>query len=143
MALTLFGMIFFAMAAVWIKPPAIIANDRFTATLLGGLRFGWWSDPAIPGALPADRCVGHLLQPKLGFSVPNAGFALNTAPLAAELLLHGLEIIIYSCLFYYVYSRVVKVVLVGPIRSVKKEEGKQKKTCTFMLPALNPLSFFH
>lgn len=56
---------------------------------------------------------------------------MNTVPLAAGLLLHDLEIVIYSCLFYYVYSRVVKVVLVGPIRSVKKRRRKAKKDLHF------------
>jgi uncharacterized membrane-anchored protein YitT (DUF2179 family) len=129
MFLTLFGMIFFAMAAAWIKPPAMIVNDRFGASILAGVICGLGGGLILRsrGSAGGFDVLAIYFNRKLGLSVPNVGFALNAVPLAAGLLFHDLEIVIYSCLFYYVYSRVLKVVLVGPIRSVKKRRRKVKK----------------
>lgn len=129
MVLTLFGMVFFAGAAAWIKPPEMFAEDRLAATLLAGVICGMGGGLILRsrGSAGGFDVLAIYLNRQLGFSIPNAGFALNVVPLAAGILLHDLEIVIYSCLFYYVYSRVVMVVLGGHTRCQKKGDGKQKR----------------
>ncbi|MGD9366882.1 MAG: YitT family protein [Desulfobacteraceae bacterium] len=116
MVLTVFGMVFFAITAVWIKPTVVI-HDRLTATFLAGMVCGLGGGLVLRsrGSAGGFDVLAIYFNRKLGLSVANVGLALNMVPLAAGLLLHDLEIVLYSSLFYYVYSRVMKVVMRGMV----------------------------
>ena len=115
MLLTVFGMAYFALAAVWLKPPAIAIQDPLLALLAGGVICGLGAGLVLrsSGSAGGLDVLAVYLKQRFGFSVGAVGFALNGLVLAAGGLLYSLDAALYSALFLFVCSRVVDAVMAG------------------------------
>jgi uncharacterized membrane-anchored protein YitT (DUF2179 family) len=115
MLLTIFGMVFFSLAAVWIKPPALAVEDPLLALLAAGVVCGLGAGLVLRshGSAGGLDILSVYLKNRFGFSVGTVGFALNALLLAVGVWLYSLEAALYSALFLFVCSRVVDAVMAG------------------------------
>ncbi len=115
MVLTIIGSVFFSLAALGIKPQSLIIHDRIIATLLWGGICGLGAGMILRsrGSAGGFDILSIILSPKLGVSVATLGFAFNVAPLITGLWILDWDTILFSCLFFFIYSRVVDVVMTG------------------------------
>lgn len=115
MLLTLFGMVFFSLAAVWIKPSALAIEEPLLAVLAAGAVCGLGAGLILrsSGSAGGLDILTVYLKKRFGFSVGAVGFALNGLLLAASGWLYSLEAALYSALFLFVCSRVVDAVMSG------------------------------
>lgn len=115
MLLTMFGMVFFSLAAVWIKPPALAIEDPLLALLAAGVVCGLGAGLVLRshGSAGGLDILSVFLKNRFGFSVGAVGFALNALLLAIGGWLYSLEAALYSGLFLFVCSRVVDAVIAG------------------------------
>ena len=115
MILTIIGIVFFSLAALGIKPRSLIIHDRIIATLLCGGFCGLGAGMILRSRGSAGGCdiLSIILSPKLGVSVATLGFVFNVVPLITGLWIHDWDTILYSCLFFFIYSRVADVVMTG------------------------------
>ena len=115
MLLTVFGMVFFSLAAVWIKPPALAIQDPLLALLAAGVVCGLGAGLVLRsnGSAGGLDILSVYLKQRLGFSIGAVGFALNGLILAAGSWIYSLEAALYSALFLFVCSRVVDAVIAG------------------------------
>jgi uncharacterized membrane-anchored protein YitT (DUF2179 family) len=113
LALTIFGMVFFSVAAEWVKIPEIILHNRMVATIVAGIICGLGSGLILRsrGSAGGFDILAIVLNRKTGFSVANYSLALNSMPLAAGVWFNDIDTILYSCLFHFACSRVVKAVM--------------------------------
>jgi uncharacterized membrane-anchored protein YitT (DUF2179 family) len=113
LALTIFGMIFFSIAAEWVNIPEIIFHDRMMATICAGIICGLGCGLILcsRGSAGGFDVLAIVLNRKTGFSVANFSLAFNSMPLIAGVWFNDMDTILYSCLFHFACSRVVKVVL--------------------------------
>ena len=122
MVLTIIGSIFFSLVALGIKPRSLIIHDRIVATLLWGVICGLGAGMILRsrGSAGGVDILSIILGPKLGVSVATLGFVFNVAPLIAGLWMLDWDTFLFSCLFFFIYSRVVDVVMRG-IRTKPKQ----------------------
>lgn len=115
MLLTIFGIVFFSLAAVWIKPPAVAIQDPLLALLAAGVVCGLGAGLILRSAGSAGGLdiLSVYLKNRFGFSIGAVGFTLNVLLLAAGSWLYSLEAALYSALFLFVCSRVVDAVMAG------------------------------
>ncbi len=115
MLLTIFGMVFFSLAAVGIKPPALAIEDPLLALLAAGVVCGLGAGLVLRshGSAGGLDILSVYFKNYFGFSVGAVGFALNTLLLAVGGWLYSLEAALYSALFLFVCSRVVDAVMAG------------------------------
>lgn len=115
MLLTVFGMVLFSLAAVWIKPPALDVQDPFLALLAAGVVCGLGAGLVLRsnGSAGGLDILSVYLKQRFGFSIGAVGFALNGLLLAAGGWLYSLEAALYSAIFLFVCSRVVDAVIAG------------------------------
>jgi uncharacterized membrane-anchored protein YitT (DUF2179 family) len=115
MVLTIIGIVFFSLAVLELKPGSLIVHDRIIATLLWGGICGLGAGLILRsrGSAGGFDILSIILSPKLGLSVATLGFAFNVVPLIAGFWLYDRDTILYSCLFFFIYSRVVGVVMKG------------------------------
>jgi uncharacterized membrane-anchored protein YitT (DUF2179 family) len=115
MLLTLFGMVFFSLAAVGIKPPALAIEDPLLALLAAGVVCGLGAGLVLRsrGSAGGLDILSVYFKQRLGFSVGFVGFSLNAMLLAVGGWLYSLEAALYSALFLFVCSRVVDAVMAG------------------------------
>ena len=115
MLLTVLGMVFFSLAAVWIKPPAVAIQDPLLASLAAGVLCGLGAGLILrsDGSAGGLDILSVYLKNRLGLSVGTIGFALNALLLTAAGWLYSLEAALYSALFLFVCSRVVDAVVAG------------------------------
>jgi uncharacterized membrane-anchored protein YitT (DUF2179 family) len=115
MLLTVFGMVFFSLSAVWIKPPAVAIQDPLLALLAAGVVCGLGTGLILrsDGSAGGLDILSVYLKNRLGLSVGTLGFALNALLLIAAGWLYSLEAALYSALFLFVCSRVVDAVVAG------------------------------
>jgi uncharacterized membrane-anchored protein YitT (DUF2179 family) len=115
MALTIIGIVFFSLAALGIKPRSLIIHNRIIATLLWGGICGLGAGMILRSRGSAGGCdiLSIILSPQLGVSVATLGFVFNVVPLVAGLWIYDWDTIFYSCLFFFICSRVVDVVMSG------------------------------
>jgi uncharacterized membrane-anchored protein YitT (DUF2179 family) len=113
LALTVFGMIFFSIAAGWVNIPEIIFHDRMTATICAGIICGLGSGLILRshGSAGGFDILAIVLNRKTRFSVANFSLAFNAMPLVAGVWFYDMDTILYSCLFHLACSRVIKVVM--------------------------------
>lgn len=113
MALTIIGVVFFSLAALGIKPQSLIIHDRIITTLLCGGFCGLGAGMILRsgGSAGGFDILSIMLSPKLGVSLATLGFVFNVVPLIFGLWIHDWDTILYSCLFFFIYSRVVHVVM--------------------------------
>lgn len=170
MTLTIIGIVFFSLAAMGIKPRSLIIHDRIIATVLYGGCCGLGAGMILRsrGSAGGFDILSIILSPKLGVSVATLGFVFNVVPLIIGLWIHDWNTVLYSCLFFFIYSRVADLVMTGitvtsgrtmvndPLigahrtcsqittkPATKKMISQWKKACTLLFHRLNPLSFFH
>ncbi len=115
MLLTVFGMVFFSLAAVWIKPPAVAIQDPLLALLAAGVVCGLGAGLVLrsDGSAGGLDILSVYLKNRLGFSIGTLGFTLNAFLLTVAGWLYSLEAALYSALFLFVCSRVVDAVVAG------------------------------
>ncbi len=115
MLLTIFGMVFFSLSAVWIKPPALAIEDPLLALLAAGVVCGLGAGLVLRshGSAGGLDILSVYFKNRFGFSVGAVGFALNAFLLAVGGWLYSLEAALYSALFLFVCSRVVDAVMAG------------------------------
>jgi uncharacterized membrane-anchored protein YitT (DUF2179 family) len=115
MLLTIFGMVFFSLAAVGIKPPALAIEDPLLALLAAGVVCGLGAGLVLRsnGSAGGLDVLSVYLKNRFGFSIGSVGFALNALLLAVGVWLYSLEAALYSALFLFVCSRVVDAVMAG------------------------------
>lgn len=115
MLLTVFGMVFFSLAAVWIKLPPLAIREPFLALITAGVVCGLGAGLVLRSNGSAgglDILAVHFKE-QFGFSIGAVGFALNALLLIAGVWLFSLEAALYSALFLFICSRVVDAVMVG------------------------------
>ena len=115
MLLTVFGTVFFSLAAVWVKPPAVAIEDPLLGLLAAGVICGLGAGLILRSGGSAgglDILSVHLKQ-HFGFSIGAVGFVLNGLLLVIAGWFYSLEAALYSALFLFVCSRVVDAVLAG------------------------------
>ena len=119
MLLTIFGMVFFSLAAVGIKPPALAIEDPLLALLAAGVVCGLGAGLVLRsnGSAGGLDVLSVYLKNRFGFSIGSVGFALNALLLAVGVWLYSLEAALYSALFLFVCSRVVDAVMAGEVRN--------------------------
>jgi uncharacterized membrane-anchored protein YitT (DUF2179 family) len=115
MILTIFGMVFFSVAAVWINPPAIAISEPILAVLAAGGLCGLGTGIILrsKGSAGGLDILSVYLKEKFGFSVGAVGFVLNAFLLVAGAWFYNLEAALYSALFLFVCGRIVDAVIVG------------------------------
>lgn len=115
LVLTIIGSVFFSLAALGIKPQSFIIHDRLIATLLWGVICGLGAGMILRsrGSAGGVDILSIILSPKLGVSVATLGFVFNVAPLITGLWLLDWDTLFFSCLFFFIYSRVVDAVMRG------------------------------
>jgi uncharacterized membrane-anchored protein YitT (DUF2179 family) len=115
MVLTIIGIVFFSLAALSIRPRSLIIHDRILATLLWGGICGLGAGMILRSRGSAGGCdiLSIILSPKLGVSVATLGFVFNGAPLIFGVWIHDWDTVLYSCLFFFIHSRVVDIVMTG------------------------------
>ncbi|MDJ0856882.1 MAG: YitT family protein [Desulfobacterales bacterium] len=115
MLLTIFGMVFFSLSAVWIKPPALAIEDPLLALLAAGVVCGLGAGLVLRshGSAGGLDILSVYFKNRFGFSVGTIGFTLNALLLAVGGWLYSLEAALYSALFLFVCSRVVDAVMAG------------------------------
>ncbi len=115
MLLTIFGMVFFSLSAVWIKPPALAIEDPLLALLAAGVVCGLGTGLVLRshGSAGGLDILSVYFKNRFGFSVGTIGFTLNALLLAVGGWLYSLEAALYSALFLFVCSRVVDAVMAG------------------------------
>ena len=115
MLLTIFGMVFFSLSAVWIKPPALAIEDPLLALLAAGVVCGLGAGLVLRshGSAGGLDILSVYFKNRFGFSVGAIGFTLNALLLAVGGWLYSLEAALYSALFLFVCSRVVDAVMAG------------------------------
>lgn len=115
MVLTIIGIVCFSLAVLELKPRSLIVHDRIIATFLCGGICGLGAGIILRsrGSAGGFDILSIILSPKLGVSVATLGFVFNMVPLMAGFWLHDRQTIFYSCLFFFIYSRVVCVVMKG------------------------------
>jgi uncharacterized membrane-anchored protein YitT (DUF2179 family) len=115
MLLTIFGMVFFSLAAVWVKPPPLAIQDPLLALLAAGVVCGLGAGLVLrsSGSAGGLDILAVFFNNRFGFSIGAVGFALNALILVAGGFLYSLEAALYSALFLFVCSRVVDAVIAG------------------------------
>ncbi len=115
MILTIFGMVFFSVAAVWINPPAFAISEPMLAVLVAGGLCGLGAGIILrsKGSAGGLDILSVYLKEKFGFSVGAVGFTLNAILLAAGAWFYNLEAALYSAIFLFVCGRVVDAVIAG------------------------------
>jgi uncharacterized membrane-anchored protein YitT (DUF2179 family) len=115
MLLTVFGVTFFSLVAIWIAPAPFAVHDPITAAIGAGVLCGLGTGLILRsrGSAGGLDIIGIFLRKKFGFSLGSIGFALNGIILAVSAWFHDLQTALYSAIFLFVCSRVVDAVLAG------------------------------
>lgn len=118
MSLTIFGMLFFSFVAIRVEPGQILIQNRMVAALTAGLVCGLGSGLILSsrGSAGGFDVLSIVLSRKVGLCAGDWIFALSCLPLIVGGWFFEWDIIVDSCLFYFICSRVVKVVMAGTCR---------------------------
>lgn len=115
MAYTVYGMVFFAVAAAWIRLPAVRLDDPLLAALCSGVVCGAGSGlilRSVGSAGGLDILAIHLNQ-RWGCRIGTVLFAGNAAVVLAGIWLYDLRMSLYSVIFLFVTGRVIDLVTTG------------------------------
>ncbi len=115
MGYTLFGMVFFSMAASWIKVPAVTLSDPLLAAVLAGVWCGVGGGIMLRslGSAGGLDILAIYLNTRWGIRVGVTYMAANVMILGVGGFFFGLERALFSVVYVYASSRVVDAVLVG------------------------------
>ncbi|MEJ5348767.1 MAG: YitT family protein [Desulfosoma sp.] len=115
MGYTLFGMVFFSLAASWIKVPAVPLSDPLLAAVLAGVWCGLGGGIMLRslGSAGGLDILAIYLNTRWGIRVGVTYMAANVMILGVGGFFFGLEKALLSVVYVYASSRVVDAVLVG------------------------------
>ncbi|ROQ91155.1 YitT family protein [Desulfosoma caldarium] len=115
MGYTLFGMVFFSVAASWIKVPAVTLSDPLLSAVLAGVLCGVGGGIVLRslGSAGGLDILVIYLNTRWGLRVGVVYMAANALILGVGAFFFGLERALLSVVYVYASSRVVDTVLVG------------------------------
>lgn len=115
MGYTLFGMVFFSLAASWIKVPAVTLSDPLLSAVLAGVWCGLGGGIVLRslGSAGGLDILAIYLNTRWGLRVGVTYMAANALILGVGAYFFGLERALLSVVYVYASSRVVDAVLVG------------------------------
>jgi uncharacterized membrane-anchored protein YitT (DUF2179 family) len=115
MVYSLFGMVFFSLAAATIHPPALDIKDPILAALLSGIICGIGSGLILRsfGSAGGMDILGIYLNKKFGFRIGSIIFVGNAAVLAAGAFFCNIQIALYSMIFLFTCGKVIDSILTG------------------------------
>ncbi len=115
MGYTLFGMVFFSLAASWLKVPAVVVSDPFLAAVLAGVWCGVGGGIMLRslGSAGGLDILAVYLNTRWGIRVGVTYMAANAVVLGIGGYFFGLEKALFSIVYVYASGRVVDAVMVG------------------------------
>lgn len=115
MGYTLFGMVFFSLAASWVKVPAVTLSDPLLAALLAGVWCGLGGGIVLRslGSAGGLDILAVYLNTRWGIRVGMTYTAANVVVLGVGGYFFGLEKALFSIVYVYASGRVVDAVMVG------------------------------
>jgi uncharacterized membrane-anchored protein YitT (DUF2179 family) len=115
MLYTIYGMVFFSLAALLIKPPAAAISDPILRALFAGVICGVGAGLILRslGSAGGLDILAVYFNQKLGFRPGIVSFAANALILLTGGYFFGLEIALYSLVYTYTSTRVLDGVLAG------------------------------
>ncbi|MBC7358655.1 MAG: YitT family protein [Desulfacinum sp.] len=115
MLYTLFGMVFFSLAAAWIKVPPIAFKDPLLGAVLAGVVCGLGGGIILRslGSAGGLDILAIYLNSRWGIRVGIVYTAVNALVLLVGAHFFGLEKALYSIVYVYSSSRVVDSVMAG------------------------------
>lgn len=141
MGYTLFGMVFFSLAASWLKVPAVVVGDPFLAAVLAGVWCGVGGGIMLRslGSAGGLDILAVYLNTRWGIRVGVTYMAANAVVLGIGGYFFGLEKALFSIVYVYASSRVVDVVMVGFNRRkmVLIVSSKAQETADFILHGIH------
>lgn len=137
MGYTLFGMVFFSLAASWVKVPSVTVSDPLLAAVLAGVWCGVGGGIMLRslGSAGGLDILAVYLNTRWGIRVGITYMAANALVLGIGGYFFGLEKALYSIVYVYASSRVVDAVMVGFNRRkmVLIVSSKAQETADFIL----------
>lgn len=137
MGYTLFGMLFFSLAASWLKVPPVALSDPLLAAVLAGVWCGLGGGIVLRslGSAGGLDILAVYLNARWGIRVGVTYMAANALILVVGGYFFGLEKALFSVVYVYAGSRVVDAVLVGFNRRkmVLIMTSKVQETADFIL----------
>lgn len=141
MGYTLFGMVFFSLAASWVKVPAVTLSDPFLAALLAGVWCGVGGGIMLRslGSAGGLDILAVYLNTRWGIRVGVTYMAANAVVLGIGGYFFGLEKALFSIVYVYASGRVVDAVMVGFNRRkmVFVISSKAQETADFILHGIH------
>jgi uncharacterized membrane-anchored protein YitT (DUF2179 family) len=115
MIYSVFGMIFFSLAAATIHPPVPDIKDPILAALLSGIICGIGSGLILRsfGSAGGMDILGIYLNKKFGFRIGSIIFVGNASVLAAGAFFCNIQIALYSMIFLFTCGKVTDSILTG------------------------------
>ena len=115
MLYTIFGVIFFSVAAVCIQPQIAVIEDPLLAALLAGVICGVGGGLTLRslGSAGGFDILGIYINKRFGFRVGSGVFLVKTGVLLGGAFMHDLHLTLYSMIFYFTCSMVVNKILTG------------------------------
>uniref|UniRef100_A0A832A0U0 YitT family protein n=1 Tax=Desulfacinum infernum TaxID=35837 RepID=A0A832A0U0_9BACT len=137
MGYTLFGMVFFSLAASWVKVPSVTVSDPLLAAVLAGVWCGVGGGIMLRslGSAGGLDILAVYLNTRWGIRVGVTYMAANAVVLGVGGYFFGLEKALFSIVYVYASGRVVDAVMVGFNRRkmVLIISSKAQETADFIL----------
>lgn len=110
---TIFGIIFFSLAANVIRPPVVAIHDPFLAAIFSGVICGVGGGLILRsiGSAGGIDILAIYINNTFGFRPGLVIFFVNLLPLAMGLYLFNLEVVLYSIVYMFTYTKVIDAVL--------------------------------
>jgi uncharacterized membrane-anchored protein YitT (DUF2179 family) len=110
---TIFGIVFFSLAANVIRPPVAAIHDPFLAAIFGGVVCGVGGGLILRsiGSAGGIDILAIYINNTFGFRPGLVIFFVNLLPLAMGLYLFNLEVVLYSVVYMFTYTKVIDAVL--------------------------------
>ncbi|UCG11436.1 MAG: YitT family protein [Deltaproteobacteria bacterium] len=115
MLYTIFGMAFFSLTAVSIKPPVATLSDPILSALFASVICGTGAGLILRslGSAGGLDIVAVYVNKKFGFRPGFVIFFVNASVLLAGAYFFGLQIALYSIIYVYTSSQIIDAVLTG------------------------------
>ena len=110
---TIFGVLFFSLAANVIRPPVAAIHDPFLTAIFGGVVCGVGGGLILRsiGSAGGIDILAIYINNTFGFRPGVVIFFVNLLPLAMGLYLFNLEVVLYSIVYMFTYTKAIDVVL--------------------------------
>jgi uncharacterized membrane-anchored protein YitT (DUF2179 family) len=115
MLYTIFGMVFFSLAAAFIKPPVAALSDPILSALFAGVICGTGAGLILRslGSAGGLDIIAVYVNNKFGFQPGFVIFFVNASVLLVGAYFFGLQIALYSIIYVFTSSRIIDAVLTG------------------------------